>query len=55
MFRNWKEDTNTTTKACLKHDFNYWKVPKFIKDQKELKACEEIIKRNFSSLKEVFI
>ena len=55
VFRNWKKDTSATITTCLKHDFGYWKVPKFIKDESEVKACEEIITRNFLLLKEVFL
>ena len=55
VFRNWKEDTNTTIQECLRHDFTYWKVPKFTKDKNEIAALENIIRRYFSQLKEIFL
>ena len=50
VFRNWKDDTQATIKSCLQHDFGYWKVGKFIKDEEEYKECERIIKKYFLPL-----
>ena len=55
VFRNWVEDTPQTYQNCLVHDFKYIKLAKFIKDEAEVQACEEVIRKNFKLLKEVFI
>ena len=55
VFKLWKEDTAETAKNCLRHDFKYWKCTKFLKDPEEYKDVTEVIKKHFSSLKEIFL
>jgi len=43
VFRDWKEDTPQTIQGCLNHDFRYWKINKFVKDEADLKSCEAVI------------
>ena len=55
VFRNWIDDSPQTYQNCLAHDFQYWKLAKFIKDEAEVHACEDVIRRNFKLIKEIFI
>tara|TARA_B110000285_G_C14641896_1_gene387982 strand:+ start:202 stop:384 length:183 start_codon:yes stop_codon:yes gene_type:complete len=33
VFRAWKRDDDFIINECLHHDFSFWKVPRFIKDE----------------------
>ena len=39
----------------MDHDTRYWKCPRFIKDQTELRKLTECVKRNFMVLKNSFL
>ena len=38
----------------LRHDFEYWKVERFVKDEADVQACKDIAKKYFHQIKEVF-
>ena len=37
----------------MRHDFDFWKVPKFLKDNKDYNGVKEFFANNFALLKEV--
>lgn len=47
MFASWKEDSKQIKDLCFKHDFQYWKCDKFIKDEKDLEGVKNVCKDNF--------
>ena len=53
VFREWKPDTSDTVDKCLNHDFDVWKVMKFVKDSKDLNAVKHFITDKFTELKEL--
>lgn len=38
---------------CLQHDFEQWKVNKFVKDSKDLLAIKSFFEDNFALIKEI--
>jgi hypothetical protein len=54
VFNLWKEDTKSKLQACLRHDFENWKLQRFVKDPDEQRRVEEIITKNFAGIKSVF-
>ena len=38
---------------CLQHDFEQWKVDKFVKDIKDLQAVKAFFEDNFALVKEI--
>jgi hypothetical protein len=55
VFKDWKEDTQETLDKCFKYDQAHWKLPRFIKDEKDLANVEKTIKRHYKKLKRIFI
>ena len=55
VFRDWKEDTRQTFEKCLRHDLQYWKCQKFVKDPDDYDAIVSIFTRHFSDIKEIFM
>jgi len=51
VFANWKIDNEVIIDNCLKHDFTFWKVPRFCKDEKEIKNVQKVVRKYFSLLK----
>ena len=54
VFREWIPDDTKVTDQMLKHDFNFWKVPRFVKDTNEQESCKFIIKQNIGQLMKVW-
>ena len=55
VFRDWKEDTKQTFDKCLRHDMQYWKCQKFVKDPDDYDAVVRVVTRYFSDIKEIFL
>ena len=36
VFKDWKPPTEKDLQAMFKHDVQYWKMPKFIKEEKQV-------------------
>jgi hypothetical protein len=55
VFKNWKKDTPNVIYRCLLNDFHLWKVPRFIKDDGEVRLIEGTIKANWDYLNQIFL
>lgn len=55
VFARWKEDDETTIRACLEHDIRYWKCPRFVKDIAELRKLEKCVRKHFLYLKNTHV
>ena len=53
VFADWREDNSDTVMKCLQHDFEQWKVNKFVKDSKDLLAIKSFFEDNFALIKEI--
>lgn len=51
VWGNWRDDTPSVVKQCLKHDFKYWKVPRFVKDPKQVELVQQVVEKYFDLLK----
>ena len=52
VFKNWLDlDTIKKQEESTKHDFEYWKLEKFCKDEYDQQKTREIIAQNFDTLK----
>jgi len=54
VFKDWIPDDAKAVDQMLKHDFTYWKVPRFVKDANEQESCKFIIKQNIAQLMKVW-
>jgi len=56
VFKDWKEDTETTLKKSCEHDFSCWKLSKFMqKDPEDIEKVEELIAKHLPMLKTLHI
>lgn len=55
MFRDWKEDDDRIIRECFEHDFECWKLQKFVKDPVEQEKIKAIMIENGDFLKSMFI
>ena len=55
VFAKWQEDTKEILIECLQHDFDLWKVPRFVKDDQDQSELKKFFKDNFALLKEIRI
>ena len=55
VFKDWKEDTPEQIADCIEHDIKMWHVSRFIKDDEERLAVENVIRRFAEMLKNAFI
>ena len=55
IFKPWKEDDEATYEACARNDFKAWKLPRFVKDELDLKACEQLVIKYYEQLKACYI
>ena len=53
VFAEWKEDSYEVIERCLAHDFDHWKIGRFIKDTKDQDNVKNFIRENFHQLKEL--
>lgn len=44
VFRAWQVDTPELLSTCCKYDFDYWKVPNFVKDSDDYDEIKTNIK-----------
>lgn len=54
VFKNWSIETEDILDACAKLDFEFWKVPNFVKDKGEIESIKHVIRKYYRFLKEVF-
>ena len=40
VFKLWIKDNQKILRDSAEYDMKYWKVPKFVKDQEDLRKCE---------------
>ena len=50
VFKGWKKYSNVDIHRALVHDFHHWKVPRFVKDDAEVRLIEGTIKANWEYL-----
>lgn len=55
VFKDWKEDTEQTLVDTIDHDLRLWKCARFIKQEEDLAALEDLVKQKASLLKNLFI
>ena len=55
MFANWHSDTSDVIQKALQHDFELWKVGKFVKDSKDLAGVKNFFEEHFAIIKEIRI
>ena len=55
VFAKWRKDNNEILKTAFEEDMRLWKGYRFIKDELERQETQEILKKNFKILKEIFI
>lgn len=55
VFRDWKEDTNSTLDQCFEYDRAHWKLSRFIKDAGEQEKVEKVLRKHYKKLKRIFI
>ena len=55
MFAKWREDTPQTIVECLEHDFHYWKVERFVKDETDYKNVKKLCVKHYLDIKELFV
>jgi hypothetical protein len=55
VFKEWREDTPYILQKSAELDKREWKAPRFIKDPDEVEKCWDVIWKNFSRLKDIFI
>ena len=53
VFADWRVDNPDTVMKCLQHDFEQWKVYKFVRDIKDLTAIKSFFEENFALIKEI--
>jgi hypothetical protein len=55
VFKEWKEDTELTVADAIDHDLRLWKCARFVKQEEDLAALEDLVKEKGSLLKNLFI
>ena len=55
VFKDWKEDTEQTLQDAIDHDLRLWKCSRFVKQEEDLAALEDLCKEKASMLKNLFI
>ena len=55
VFKDWNPPTEKDLANMLIHDREFWKLPRFIKDEKQLKDAEKVFEANLRKLFYVFI
>ena len=55
VFKNWKREGKTEISKALQHDFTYWKVPRFIKEEGDITTIKEYIRENWDMLNQIFL
>ena len=51
VWKDWKVDDAKIIENCLKHDFTFWKIPRFVKDEQEIKNIQKVVTKYFPILK----
>ena len=54
VFAKWRQDTPGSINMAFAEDMKLWKGYRFIKDEADRKATEEVLKEHFVILKDVF-
>ncbi len=54
VFQNWISETPELLDECSNKDFEYWKVPNFIKDSGDRDVLQQIIRKNYTFLSNIF-
>ena len=55
IFADFKVDNDTVLAQCFSYDRKYWKIARLTKDVEDLKKTEQILKSNYSFLKQFFL
>lgn len=55
VFKDWKPPNEKDLRSMLDHDSKHWKLPRFIKDEMELKDVFNVYLNNLSKLFNTFI
>lgn len=51
VFNKWKGDDQKVFQTCLKHDFENWKIPRFIKNEDDQLKVQKVVEKHFEILK----
>lgn len=54
VFKPWLKDTPISLNNALTNDLMYWKGPKFIKDPEDLERVIDLIRKNYTQLKNIY-
>ena len=55
VFAKWRKDTKEILKAAFEEDMLQWKLQRFIKNEQERELTEDVIRKHYKILKEIFI
>lgn len=51
VFKDWRENTDERLAACCEHDFAFWKLDRFVKNEEEREEILKIIRKHMGTLK----
>jgi hypothetical protein len=54
VFKNWQADTPEILENCARYDFEYWKVPNFIKDPGDIDTIKQVLNQNYEFFRDIF-
>ena len=55
VFKEWTEDGPNTALLCIENDLTLWHADKFIKDEEDLAATCDVMRKYASEIKAIFI
>lgn len=55
VFKGQALDTESSLRQALKADLGYWKIKKFVKDERDQEKCIDLISEYFAQLKEMYV
>ena len=55
VFKDWKPDQANTALECIEHDLALWHADKFIKDEEDLAATCDVMRKHAQRMKDIFI
>ena len=55
VFADWKSDTDETGINCINHDLELWHGDKFIKDEEDLEATANVMRKYAREIKNIYI
>ena len=55
VFKEWRTDAADTAANCIEHDLQLWHAEKFIKDEEDLAATCDVMRKHAQRIKDIFI